>query len=591
MVSLPIGLSQNSNFQLKAGVVERSSFLEQLSIRSLGVIESAELEFTPGFTVLTGETGAGKTMVLTALGLILGAKSDADFVRTGSDRLLVSSRFRVPEHLHASVRELDGEIEDGEVLITRSVTQLGKSRITVGGAQVTATQVNALAGELVEVHAQSSTARLLKPTIQRELLDMYGDYKSELVSYEITFSEYKELSRRIKDLRKALQERDREIAELKLFVEDFTEANPQPGELSEIENELSKLGSVEAINSELTSALNVLEDEDQSAINFLQLARKHLESLRGKDVDLEPLLDRFLDSLYGVQEVSGELGRYMSALEANPARFEELQQRKSKLNTLLKKYGKGSERDAAYIQLLEDGQNAALKIADLTGGDARLAQMESELDAEFQKLAKAAKALTKARKATGEELSQLVSTELTALSMPHSQVIIEIESADSMDPKNFTDSGLDEIRFLFTSHTGAAPLPLSKAASGGELSRVMLSIEIVLAKNSPVGTYIFDEVDAGVGGKAAVEVGRRLHKLAQSSQVIVVTHLPQVAVWADNHLVVSKDESGSYSQSSVVRVENEARKREIARLLSGQDQSVSAQEHAAELLDLVQNSR
>ena len=571
--------------------MERSSFLEQLSIRSLGVIESAELEFTPGFTVLTGETGAGKTMVLTALGLILGAKSDADFVRTGSDRLLVSSRFRLPERLHESVLDLDGEIEGGEVLIARSVSQAGKSRITVGGAQVTAAQVNTLAAELVEVHAQSSTARLLKPAIQRELLDTYGGYESELSSYQNAFTEYKDLASRIKELRKALLERDREIAALKIFVEDFTEANPQPGELLEIENELSRLGSVESINSEVTSALNALEDEDQSAINFLQQARKHLETLRGKDSDLEPILDRFLDSVYAIQEVSGELGRYLSALEANPARFEELQLRKSKLNTLLKKYGKGSERDSAYLALIEEGENAALKIADLTGGDARLAQMENELESTFKKLSKSAHALTKVRISTGEELSSLVSTELTALSMPNSKVILAIESADSKDPKNYTESGLDEVKFLFTSHTGAAPLPLAKAASGGELSRVMLSIEIVLAKNSPVGTYIFDEVDAGVGGKAAIEVGRRLHKLAQSSQVIVVTHLPQVAVWADNHLVVSKDETGSYSQSSVVRVENEARKREIARLLSGQDQSVSAQEHAAELLDLVQNSR
>ena len=571
--------------------MERSSFLEQLSIRSLGVIESAELEFTPGFTVLTGETGAGKTMVLTALGLILGSKSDADFVRTGSDRLLVSSRFRLPERLHESVLDLDGEIEGGEVLIARSVSQAGKSRITVGGAQVTAAQVNTLAAELVEVHAQSSTARLLKPAIQRELLDTYGGYESELSSYQNAFTEYKDLASRIKELRKALLERDREIAALKIFVEDFTEANPQPGELLEIENELSRLGSVESINSEVTSALNALEDEDQSAINFLQQARKHLETLRGKDSDLEPILDRFLDSVYAIQEVSGELGRYLSALEANPARFEELQLRKSKLNTLLKKYGKGSERDSAYLALIEEGENAALKIADLTGGDARLAQMENELESTFKKLSKSAHALTKVRISTGEELSSLVSTELTALSMPNSKVILAFESADSKDPKNYTESGLDEVKFLFTSHTGAAPLPLAKAASGGELSRVMLSIEIVLAKNSPVGTYIFDEVDAGVGGKVAIEVGRRLHKLAQSSQVIVVTHLPQVAVWADNHLVVSKDETGSYSQSSVVRVENEARKREIARLLSGQDQSVSAQEHAAELLDLVQNSR
>ena len=571
--------------------MERSSFLEQLSIRSLGVIESADLEFTPGFTVLTGETGAGKTMVLTALGLILGAKSDADFVRTGSDRLVVSSRFRLPEHMHKHVHELDGEVEDGEVIISRSVTQQGKSRITAGGVQVSATQVNALAQELVEVHAQSSTARLLKPAIQRDLLDAYGLYEDQLKSYQNAYASYKELSARIRDLKSSLQERDREIAALKVFVEDFSEANPQPGELEEIENQLSKLGSVESINSELTSALNALEDEDQSAINFLQLARKHLESVRDKDSDLDPLLDRFLDSLYATQEVSGELGRYLATLEANPARFEELQLRKAKLNLLLKKYGKGSERAQAYALLLEEGAGAALRIADLTGGDARLAQMENELKEKFASLRESANELTKLRSETGRELSQLVSNELTALSMPNSQVIIAIESSDSSEPKNYTDAGLDEVKFLFTSHTGAAPLPLSKAASGGELSRVMLSIEIVLAKNSPVGTYIFDEVDAGVGGKAAIEVGRRLHLLAQSAQVIVVTHLPQVAVWADNHLVVSKDESGSYSQSSVVRVEDELRKREIARLLSGQDQSVSAQEHAAELLELVRNSR
>ena len=571
--------------------MERSSFLEQLSIRSLGVIESADLEFTPGFTVLTGETGAGKTMVLTALGLILGAKSDADFVRTGSDRLVVSSRFRLPEHMHKHVHELDGEVEDGEVIISRSVTQQGKSRITAGGVQVSATQVNALAQELVEVHAQSSTARLLKPAIQRDLLDAYGLYEDQLKSYQNAYASYKELSARIRDLKSSLQERDREIAALKVFVEDFSEANPQPGELEEIENQLSKLGSVESINSELTSALNALEDEDQSAINFLQLARKHLESVRDKDSDLDPLLDRFLDSLYATQEVSGELGRYLATLEANPARFEELQLRKAKLNLLLKKYGKGSERAQAYALLLEEGAGAALRIADLTGGDARLAQMENELKEKFASLRESANELTKLRSETGRELSQLVSNELTALSMPNSQVIIAIESSDSSEPKNYADAGLDEVKFLFTSHTGAAPLPLSKAASGGELSRVMLSIEIVLAKNSPVGTYIFDEVDAGVGGKAAIEVGRRLHLLAQSAQVIVVTHLPQVAVWADNHLVVSKDESGSYSQSSVVRVEDELRKREIARLLSGQDQSVSAQEHAAELLELVRNSR
>ena len=567
-----------------------SSHLEQLSIRSLGVIEAAELEFTPGFTVLTGETGAGKTMVLTALGLILGAKTDADFVRNGSDRLTVSSRFHISKDMHSAIEEVGGEIEDSEVIIARTVSSEGKSRITVGGAQVTASQVSALAQDLVEVHAQSSTARLLKPHVQRQLLDTYGGYLSEQTIYSELLWLYKELEKRISELRKSLLERDKEMGALKEFVKEFNEVTPLSGEIVDIENEISRLGSVESINAELSQTLNFLSDDEQSALNYLNQARKSLDSLRGKDTDLDAIIDRFLDSLFATQESTGDLARYLSSLEADPARFEFLQQRRAGINSLLKKYGKGSDRLEAYAQLLVDGMSAGERMSDLTGGDARLEEMESELAQAFKTMQKAGKVLTDCRQRTSAELSELISVELTALSMPHSKVTIEIESADSNSPKSYSESGLDEVKFLFTSHTGAAPLPLSKGASGGELSRVMLSIEIVLAKNSPVGTYIFDEVDAGVGGKAAIEVGRRLAKLSQSAQVIVVTHLPQVAVWADNHLVVSKDESGSYSQSSVIRVENDARKREIARLLSGQDQSESAQEHAAELLELVRSS-
>jgi len=570
--------------------VVKSSYLEHLSIRSLGVIEAAELEFTPGFTVLTGETGAGKTMVLTALGLILGAKTDADFVRKGSERLTVSSRFQLPKGLQSSFQEVGAEIEDNEIIIARTVSSEGKSRITIGGAQVTATQVSGLAQDLVEVHAQSSTARLLKPNVQRQLLDTFGGYTDDLANYQSSLSTYRELEKRIAELQKSLLERDREISLLKAFVDDFAEVRPLPGEIVDIDNEISRLGSVESINSELSQTLNFLSDDEQSASNYLNQARKSLESLRGKDSNLDLIIDRFLDSLFAHQEVSGDLARYLSALEADPARFEFLQQRRVAISSLLKKYGKGSDRLEAYTLLIEEGASASERMADLAGGDARLVEMQEELKQAFTVLKASGMKLSQKRISTGAELSKLISVELTALSMPHSQVLIDVTSADADSPKNFSESGLDDVAFLFTSHTGAAALPLSKGASGGELSRVMLSIEIVLAKNSPVGTYIFDEVDAGVGGKAAIEVGRRLAKLSQSAQVIVVTHLPQVAVWADNHLVVSKDESGSYSQSSVLRVEADARKREIARLLSGQDESESAQEHAAELLELVRKS-
>ena len=571
-------------------MAEQSSSLEQLSIRSLGVIESSELEFTPGLNVLTGETGAGKTMVLTALGLILGSKTDADFVRTGSERLSVSAHFSIPKSLTPEIEELGAELEGDELIVSRSVTAQGKSRITLGGAQVTATQANIIGEQLVEVHAQSSTARLLKLAVQRSLLDSYGELERTLGHYKTQLDMYRDLEERISSLRNSLLQRDKEISLLKAFVEDFSQVSPKENEINEIENEISRLGSVESINSELTAALNFLSDEEQSALNLLNSARKSIESLRGKDAALDSISDKFLDSLYEVQEVSGEIARYLSALEADPQRFESLQARKAAINLLLKKYGKGSDKQEAYDRLLEEGSSATTRIADLSGGDDRLKEMEVELSRVFAELKRAGEKLSTERKKVSGSLAKEITTELAALSMPQSQIVVEIESADSASAKNYSDTGLDEVKFLFTSHTGANPLPLSKAASGGELSRVMLAIEIVLSAKSTIGTYIFDEVDAGVGGKAAIEVGRRLARLAKKSQVIVVTHLAQVAVWADNHLVVSKDESGSYSQSSIRKVDKDERKVEIARLLSGQEQSSTAQEHAAELLELVRNS-
>ena len=571
-------------------MAEQSSSLEQLSIRSLGVIESSKLEFTPGLNVLTGETGAGKTMVLTALGLILGSKTDADFVRTGSERLSVSAHFSIPKSLTPEIEELGAELEGDELIVSRSVTAQGKSRITLGGAQVTATQANSIGEQLVEVHAQSSTARLLKPAVQRSLLDSYGELERTLSHYKTQLEIYRDLEERISSLRNSLLQRDKEISLLKAFVEDFSQVSPKENEINEIENEISRLGSVESMNSELTAALNFLSDEEQSALNLLNAARKSIEGLRGKDAALDSISDKFLDSLYEIQEVSGEIARYLSALEADPQRFESLQARKAAINLLLKKYGTGSDKQEAYDRLLEEGSSATTRIADLSGGDDRLKEMELELSRVFAELKKAAEKLSAERKKVSGSLAKEITTELTALSMPQSQIVVEIDCADSASAKNYSDTGLDEVKFLFTSHTGANPLPLSKAASGGELSRVMLAIEIVLSAKSTIGTYIFDEVDAGVGGKAAIEVGRRLARLAKKSQVIVVTHLAQVAVWADNHLVVSKDESGSYSQSSIRKVDKDERKVEIARLLSGQEQSSTAQEHAAELLELVRNS-
>ena len=567
---------------------ESKSYLEEISIRSLGVIESSNIEFKTGLTVLTGETGAGKTMVLTALGLVLGNKSDADLVRAGSERAVITGKFSIPKNLAEVIASSGGEVEEESVVITRTVSSEGKSRVLVGGAVSSVAAVASFAPALVEIHAQSSSSKLTKPTVARELLDRFASI--DISDYQRHYLQYQQIITRIQELTFQLNQADKEISMLSDLADEYTKLSPRSGELGEIENQIGKLGSVEELNQVLTHSLNLLEDEDISALNLLQQIRKSLDQIKGKDSALDKMIDQFIENLLNLQDIGGDLTSYLSNLEADPVQFAALQERKAALNSLLKRYGKGSDRDAAYEQLLIDGEGARDKISDLSGGSSRIAQLQKEADLEFKELKQAALQLSNARQAGAEKLSKLVTAEIKNLSMPNSQFVIDQKMADADVAKNYTLAGLDEISILFAAHTGASPLPINKVASGGELSRVMLALEVVIAEAEPVGTYIFDEVDAGVGGKAAVEVGRRLAKLAKSAQVIVITHLAQVAVWADNHLVVKKSENGSVTQSDVIEMSDEERRVEIARMLSGQEDSQTAQEHATELLAIVRNS-
>jgi DNA repair protein RecN (Recombination protein N) len=564
------------------------SCLEEISIRSLGVIESSNIQFKPGLTVLTGETGAGKTMVLTALGLVLGSKSDSDLVRAGQERAVVTGRFSVPLQIQDEILASGGEVEDDCVVITRTLSSQGKSRVLVGSAVSSAATVSSFAQSLVEIHAQSSSSKLMKPAVSRELLDRYGGI--DLTQYQEIFTQYQEISLRIQELKNQLLQRDKEIDLLTEFAQEFSKLSPVSGELVKIENEIAKLGSVEQLNQVVSSTLNLLEDEDLSALNLLQQMRKSLDSVAGKDRDLDQITERFTESLLNLQDIGSDLTSYLSSLEADPSRFAQLQDRKSALSSLLKRYGKGSDKDLAFEELVADGLGAKQKLADLSGGSDRITELEKQKLDIFSKMKISAVKLADDRKIAAEKLSKLVTSEIRNLSMPNSQFVISQSTLDSDKPGSYTAYGLDEIAILFAAHTGATPLPLSKVASGGELSRVMLALEVVIAEAEPIGTYIFDEVDAGVGGKAAVEIGRRLAKLSKSAQVIVITHLPQVAVWADNHLVVKKSESGSVTQSDVKEMSADERKVEIARMLSGQEDSQTAQEHASELLTIVRQS-
>ncbi len=564
------------------------SSLEEISIRSLGVIESSNIEFKPGLTVLTGETGAGKTMVLTALGLVLGSKSDSDLVRAGQERAIVTGKFAVPKDLATQIIDAGGEIEEESVVISRTVSTAGKSRVLVGGVVSSAAAVSSFASSLVEIHAQSSSSKLTKPGVARELLDRFAGI--DLTAYQQTFDQYQQMLRRINELKEQLSQADRQIAELSELADEFSKLNPKSGELVEIENEIAKLGSIEVLNQAVSAALNLFENEDLSAVNMLQQIRKSLDQVNGKDKQLDAITERYTESLLNLADISSDLSSYLSQLEADPNRFEKLQDRKASLNSLLKRYGKGSDKEAAFEQLLIDGKSAKERIADLSGGDQRVAELQKEADSLFKQLQEHGLALSKLRKVNGEKLSSQVTDEVRSLSMPNASFVIDQTVGDVKNSKSFTSNGIDEISILFSAHSGGTPLALNKVASGGELSRVMLALEVVIAEAEPIGTYIFDEVDAGVGGKAAIEVGRRLSRLSKSAQVIVITHLAQVAAWADNHLVVKKSENGLVTQSDVMEVSATERKIEIARMLSGQEDSQTAQEHAGELLAIVRNA-
>lgn len=571
------------------------TFLEEISIRSIGVIEHSTLEISPGLTVLTGETGAGKTMILTALNLILGGKSDSSLVRKGSERLVASGSFSVPKSLQDSFEEHGLQVEEGQLILTRTVNADGKSKATSNAISVPSSALAAASENLVEVHAQAANLNMTKAAKQRDLLDRFGgkELHNALVNYQNELANYHELKSRISAMKKSIDSRDAQLSELREFAAVMGKLKLERGELQEIITEIGRLSSVEDLRLAAQSASSVIEEEESGSLTTLGITRKSLDSVRAKDPQIEELYQRVSEAFFLVDDAKGVLASYLANLEADPARLDYLNARKAEINALIKKHGGSQSADDELIALIERFESSKSAIADLEGGDERLKELESELIGIKKKLVAAAKSLTSIRSENAGKLSKEVTKEIQQLSMPHTSFHCQVQSADynALKESDFTALGCDEIAMLIQGHKDGPLVPLAKGASGGEMSRVMLALEVVLAATHPVGTYVFDEVDAGVGGKAAIEVGRRLHALSQHAQVIVVTHLPQVAAWADSHFVVTKNSDGSVTESNVRKVVKEDRVEEIARMLAGMESSTSAREHATELLELPLSKR
>ena len=570
------------------------SRLEEISIRSLGVIDSATIEFSPGLNVITGETGAGKTMVITALSLVLGGKADSDLIRRGSDRLSASGRFTLPKALPSAlekiIEEQELEIEESEILLTRTVNQDGKSRAQLQGHPTTATILSNLANELIEIHGQHGTLQLSKPAKQREMLDAFGGSQTQeaLEKYQEVLAAYNEIKNRIRELQKVAKDKDQELEELASLVSDSGKLKPKLGELTTVEIEINRLESVEEIRQSITGAAGALDGEENGSLALLNQVRRLIAIAGRKDPKIEALISRIDEAFYSLSDISSELSNYLDSLAADPMRLEELINRRVGLRNFAKRYGVGADLDESLGSAIERAGQAEERILDLKGGEDRIASLKREEKEILKQLIAASTSLSKLRAQCAVSLDSKVTKELQALAMPKASFKCAVTPAENLSEEtNFAAFGNDEIEMLFAAHAGGELLPISKAASGGELSRLMLALEVVVAETSPKGTYLFDEVDAGIGGKAALEVGKRLKKLAQFSQIIVVTHLPQVAIWADNHLRVFKDSTGSITESSISKVEAAERELEIARMLSGLEESEHAQEHARELLDLV----
>ena len=558
--------------------------LSEVSISGIGVIEKSNLELGPGLTVITGETGAGKTMVLTALNLVLGGKADSSLVRHGQERAVANATFKIPKKYAERYEDLGIISEDGELILTRTVSKDGKSKAVASGASVSASALQEISEELVMVHGQAASQTLTKSAKHLELLDLFAQSKKALFNFQDKYSETLEVEKRIKAMRSAGRERERQLESLREFASALKKVKPQPGELQEINDEISRLSSVEDLTSTAGAASAALEDDENGILNALSSAKKHLEKAATLDQSLIKMSEQLNDAYFEVQDIAVNLSGYLSDLAADPKRLEYLQNRKAELNSFIKRHSKSTTVDSnlALHELIELSANIDNEIADLEGGDDRIAELERELTDLKISAVSLASELSKIRKSGANLLSKKASEEIHALSMPNTNLVVEVKSGENYDALN--NSGFDEVNFFLQNHKDAPLVSIVKGASGGELSRVALAIEVVISQSEEIGTYIFDEVDAGVGGKAAIEVGRRLKELSKVAQVIVVTHLPQVAAWGDTHFVVSKDESGSVSLSQVRKLSKDERVEEIARMLAGHEDSISARKHAEELL-------
>lgn len=570
--------------------------LADIRITDLGAIPDANAEFSPGLTVLTGETGAGKTMVVTGLRLLTGGRADAGRVRTGAERATVEGRFllddvaEVASRISETVQEAGGELdENGDLLVARQVSAKGRSKAHVGGRSVPAGTLAAATEPLLTLHGQNDQLRLLAAEQQLRALDEFGGTAVLKLAahYRSIRGAWKTAATDLQQRTEKRMERAQRADQLRFAIEEINAIDPVAGEETELAATIRRLHDADALRTAAAGALAAIDgpgavaglvggagdaDDEEAAAELLGTAAQELRG--ATDKELQGIGTRLDEVTTTLADISAELGSYLENLPADDVSVDELMNRQADLRTLTRKYAPDI---AGVVQWREKAEAALAQLDDSTEA---LEQLRADVAKLEQQVAAAAKKLTAARTKAAKKLSTAVTSELAGLAMGHAALSVDVSALGKFGP-----DGQDNVAFALAEKDGTNPRPLSTSASGGELSRIMLALEVVLAAESHGGTLVFDEVDAGVGGRAAVEIGRRLARLALRHQVIVVTHLPQVAAYADHHLHVAKDVGQGPAASAVTTLAGEARVEELARMMAGLDESDSGRAHAAELLE------
>ena len=578
--------------------------ITELRIRHLGVIEDAELVLGDGLTVLTGETGAGKTMVLTALGLLLGGRADAAAVRADAERAEVEGLLDVRglDDVRRRAADAGAAVDDDQLVIGRSVAAGGRSRALLGGRTVPTSVLVEIADDVVAVHGQSSQVALVRADRQRRLLDTYGgaallEHGAEVARLHARLGQ---VEAELDHIRTQGRERAREADLLRHGLAEIEQVDPRPGEEESLLAEQARLSHADRLRDAVALARAALAGADDGAtagpaddaMSLVATARQSVDGVGDLDPVIAEIADRLASASYALVDVAADLSGYLADLDLDPARLAAVSERRAALAHLYRRYGDDIDAVLAWAE------QSAQRLASLDDDDTRERDLVAERVRLRSRLAEVAGLLSAARADAAHRLAAAVTDELHGLAMPTATFAVALRQVDDPDGIDVdgrslacTATGVDQIEFTLSAHPSAPARPLGKGASGGELSRTMLALEVVLAAADPVPTLVFDEVDAGVGGRAAVEVGRRLARLARHAQVLVVTHLPQVAAFADHHYVVARDTAGHVRASDVRRVTDADRAAELARMMAGLEASDVALEHARELLEVAAAER